>query len=311
MESAVPSKAPRVSIVIATYNRSNVLALTLRTVLWQTVADWEVLVVGDACTDDTPAVVAGLADPRIRFVNLPENCGEQSGPNNYGAQNTAGKYLAWLNHDDFWLPDHLERALAELEATRADLVFTLCERITAESAGTIFNAAPDGAYEPSFFIPASCWLLRRELFEELGPWRSGRELFLIPSQDWLFRAWRRRKSVRLCPHLTVVAIASDKTAGSYAERQIDEHTDLFARLADPEKFRVAELTRQLTSPNAESLKAQPWPAVWREIPKRLLRQFWLRLGIHPGTIRYALRTRKKGGGIDELRKRRGLPVKSG
>jgi glycosyltransferase involved in cell wall biosynthesis len=311
MESAAPSLAPCVSIVIATYNRSNVLALTLRTVLWQTFTDWEVLVVGDACTDDTAAVVAALADPRIRFVNLPENCGEQSGPNNYGAQHTAGKFLAWLNHDDFWLPDHLERALAELEATGADLVFTLCERITAESTGTIFNAAPGGAYEPSFFIPASCWLLRRELLAELGPWRAGREMFLIPSQDWIFRAWRRQKSLRLCPHLTVVAIASDKTAGSYAERQIDEHAALFGRLAaNPDAFRVAELTRQLTAPNAETLKAQPWAAVWREIPKRALRRFWLLLGIHPGTIRYALRTRKKGGGIDELRRRRGLPVKS-
>src|SRR5262245_1859945 len=146
-----PAAPPRVSIVVATYNRSNVLALTLRTVLWQTVADWEMLVVGDACTDDTEAVVASFADPRIRFINLPENCGEQSGPNNFGAQQARGTFLVWLNHDDFWLPDHLAHALAQLDATGADLVFTLCERITAESAGFVSNASATGSYDPALF----------------------------------------------------------------------------------------------------------------------------------------------------------------
>lgn len=307
--SSAAAKPPRISIVIATYNRSNVLALTLKTVLWQTMSDWEAIVVGDACTDDTAQVVAASGDPRIRFINLPENCGEQSGPNNFGAQQARGEFLAWLNHDDFWLPDHLALALAELEATRADLVFALCERITAESPGVIFNAAPGGVYEPTFFVPASCWVLRRELFSQVGPWRAGRKLFLIPSQEWLFRAWKAHKSLRLCPHLTVAAIASDKTSGSYARREIGEHAALFARLAHPEKFRVAELTRQLTQPNAEALKTHPFGALLRELCKRIMRRCWIALGINPGTVRYALRTRKRGGAIAELRRRRGLPEK--
>ncbi len=306
---SLTSAPPRVSIVIATYNRSNVLALTLRTVLWQTVSDWEVLVVGDACTDDTESVVKSFNDPRIQFLNLTENCGEQSGPNNFGAIRARGKFLAWLNHDDFWLPDHLERALAELESTQADLVFALCERITAESHGAVFNATPVGCYDPSMFAPASCWVLRRELFLEIGPWRSGWRLFLVPSQDWLFRAWRAGKKLLLCPHLTVVAIASDKNDKSYARREVDEHAALFARLGQPQNFRVTELTRQLTNANPEALKAQPADLLLRELGKRIVRRFWIALGIHPGTVRYALRTRKKGGGIDSLRKRRGLPQK--
>ncbi len=181
-----------------------------------------------------------------------------------------------------------------METTDADLVFTLCERITAESTGVIFNAARDGRYDPSLFVPASCWVLRRELFAEIGAWRVGREMFLIPSQEWLFRAWRSGKRLRLCPHLTVAAIASDKNSGSYARREVVEHAALFARLADPEKFRATELTRQLTMPDAEILKTQPLRALLREIPKRILRRCWIALGIHPGSVRYALRTRKKG-----------------
>jgi glycosyltransferase involved in cell wall biosynthesis len=309
MESAPSVPHPRVSIIVATYNRSNVLALTLRTVLWQTITDWELLVIGDACTDDTAAVVAALADPRIRFINLPENCGEQSGPNNFGAQRARGKFLVWLNHDDFWLPDHLALALAELEASGADLVFALCERITAESSGVIFNASASGGYDPALYAPASCWVLRRELFTATGPWRSARTMYLIPSAEWIFRAWRAGKRLRLCPHLTVVAISSERSAGSYACRAIDEHATLFARLADPNAFRAAELTRQLTSPNADALKTHSTRALLRELLKRPVRWLWVKLGIHPGSIHYALRTRKKGGALDRLRQRRGLPVK--
>jgi len=91
---------PLVSVIIATYNRSNVLAIAIKTVLAQTYPQWELLVIGDACTDDTAAVVAGFGDVRIRFHNLAQNVGEQSGPNNEGMQQAKGKYFAFLNHDD-------------------------------------------------------------------------------------------------------------------------------------------------------------------------------------------------------------------
>jgi len=147
------------------------------------------------------------------------------------------------------------------------------------------------------------------LFIEIGPWRSARKIFLIPSAEWLFRAWRAGKQLRLCPHLTVVAIASDKSAGSYARREMNEHATLLERLRVPDAFRVTELTRQLTSPNVEALKTHPLRALLKELIKRPIRRLWIALGIHPGSIHYALRTRKKGGAIDTLRKRRGLPVK--
>jgi len=310
MESAKPITSPLVSIVIATYNRSNVLALTLRTVLWQTIADWELLVIGDACTDDSEAVVASFADSRIRFINLPENCGEQSGPNNFGAQQARGKFLAWLNHDDFWLPDHLACALAELNATGADLVFTLCERIGGrKTQGEIPNVTGTGLYNPALFVPASCWVLRRELFDAIGPWCSSRKIFNVPSQEWIFRAWQAGKKLRLCPQLTVAALASDKSVGSYARREMDEHALLFERLRAPDVFRITELTHQLLVPNTDALKAQPFQALLREFIKRPLRRFWIALGIQPGSVHFALRTRRKGGAIDALRKRRGLPVK--
>ncbi len=73
-----------ISVVTATYNRSNVLFYAISSLIRSTFEDWELIIVGDACTDDTREVVAGFADSRIRFYNLAENFGDQSGPDNSG-----------------------------------------------------------------------------------------------------------------------------------------------------------------------------------------------------------------------------------
>src|SRR5262245_25925832 len=106
---------PKVSIITATYNRSNVLRYAITRVLGQTCTDWEWLIVGDGCTDDTAAVVGRVGDERIRFTNLPKNHGEQSAPNNAGVALAAGTYIAFLNHDDLWFSDHLSTLVAAIE----------------------------------------------------------------------------------------------------------------------------------------------------------------------------------------------------
>jgi glycosyltransferase involved in cell wall biosynthesis len=83
-----------VSIITATYNRGNVLRYAIESVRRQTLADWEMWVVGDACTDGTGDVVRGFGDPRIHFLNLAQNVGDQSGPNNEGFQRSAGRFIA-------------------------------------------------------------------------------------------------------------------------------------------------------------------------------------------------------------------------
>ncbi|MDP1533076.1 MAG: glycosyltransferase family 2 protein, partial [Rubrivivax sp.] len=167
--SAHPAGPPKVAIVIATYDRSNVLAHAIESVRRSSLTEWELLVVGDACTDDTAEVVAGFHDSRIRFVNLEHNVGEQSGPNNIGASLVSAPILALLNHDDLFFPDHLARSLAHLEATGADLVFSAvaaadprsAEQLAQRNLGfTLLGVSPDGSYQPYVFAPASGWVMR-------------------------------------------------------------------------------------------------------------------------------------------------------
>src|SRR4051812_4085758 len=123
MEYVLPQPgepAPAVSIVMATYNRPSVLAFAIRSVLAQDFADWELIVVGDRCADETTALVASFADRRIRYVNLAIKYGEQSGPNNVGIARARVRYVAFLNQDDIWFPDHLRSAVEWMQAAGAD-----------------------------------------------------------------------------------------------------------------------------------------------------------------------------------------------
>ena len=148
------SAEPLISIVTATYNRSSVLRYALASVRRSTRADWEHLVIGDGCTDDTADVVAEAADPRVRFHNLPANFGEQSAANNKGFELARGRYVAYLNHDDLWFPDHLETLVTAIEGTGADLAYTPVLVLAPDQRNYLLGAGGD-RYDPTVAVPAS------------------------------------------------------------------------------------------------------------------------------------------------------------
>ena len=297
---------PAVSIIVATYNRSNVLRCALQTIIDQTFIDWETWVIGDACTDDTEEVVRSFEDPRIHFHNLASNFGEQSGPNNEGFRRARGAAIAYLNHDDLWLPQHLERLHRHLRDTRADLVFSLAEEVHRPDLTLIGGDSPTLRYDPMHPAGASCWLARRELIEETGPWRSYRESHVIaPSQDWLFRAHRRKKSLVLLPEITVVAIKSLAVPGAYTKR--DDHLQrlYLSRIresgyAERALLRAAD-HRRLMAPSGL------WPKLKQALVD-VMGRFCLVVGVHPMTPYSWYRFGLRGGLINHLRRARGLPV---
>lgn len=126
---------PLVTAWIATYNRAELLCeRSLASLRAQTYERWEAVVVGDHCTDDTAERVAALGDSRIRFENLPRRGpypedDEQrwmvagTAPARRAFELARGQWLAQLDDDDEWDPDHLEVLLAEARRTRAEVVY--------------------------------------------------------------------------------------------------------------------------------------------------------------------------------------------
>lgn len=292
-----------ISVVTATYNRADVLRVTLQSLREQTFTDWELIVVGDACTDHTAGVVASFNDPRMRFVNLPVNSGDQAVPNNEGVRLARGELIAFLNHDDLWMPDHLQTALAALQRTNADLVFTLILAIGGDGSVRLEGVAPSGAHDGRTFAPASCWLLRRELTASVGPWRRAAEVYGAPSQDWLFRAWRGGHRLIAMPKATVFALQSGSRKDSY-KRGAEEH-ERYARLLREDPELIARLLTEVIVRMRGEL-ANPRHMAARALTAPLAR-IAVKLGIHPHAVSLALKYRRRGGFVNALRRTRGLP----
>src|SRR6202022_1897981 len=127
--------SPRVSIITATFNYSSVLRYAIKSVLWQTFQDFEHLIVGDGCSDDSEQVVAQFNDARLIWHNLPTNSGSQSAPNNKGLELARGEYIAYLGHDDLWHPSHLEKLIQAMDENNADWAHPLAVMIGPVGSG--------------------------------------------------------------------------------------------------------------------------------------------------------------------------------
>ena len=112
--TAAPVKRPRVSVVIPTYNRADLVGHAIRSALDQTMDDLEVIVVDDGSTDGTPDVLARFADPRVRVIHQ-ANKGISSALNT-GFRAAAGDAVIMLGSDDRFLPYCLARLVAALDA---------------------------------------------------------------------------------------------------------------------------------------------------------------------------------------------------
>ena len=108
--TALHDAAPTVSVIIPTYNRAQLACRAIRSVLSQTYGDFEVLLVDDASTDDTEAMVKALGDARIRYLRQHENQ-DVSAARNRGMREANGQFIAFLDSDDEWLPTKLEQQL--------------------------------------------------------------------------------------------------------------------------------------------------------------------------------------------------------
>jgi len=121
---------PLVSVVTPAWNAAGFVEETIRSVQAQTMPDWEMLVVDDCSTDDTAAVVERLAadDPRVRLVRQPRNAGPAMA-RQAALDRAGGRFVAFLDSDDLWLPHKLERQIAFAQAMRAALSYTAFRRI--------------------------------------------------------------------------------------------------------------------------------------------------------------------------------------
>jgi len=136
---------PLVSVLLPSYNHAEFVEEAVGSVLNQTVADLELIVVDDASTDGTADVVAGIRDPRLSLTRLPEN--RLVHPRNLALRLARGRFVAFQNSDDVWAPEKLARQLAVFAADPAAVAaFTGVRAIGADGAA-IAGSWLDGLFQ--------------------------------------------------------------------------------------------------------------------------------------------------------------------
>jgi glycosyltransferase involved in cell wall biosynthesis len=176
----------KISVIIPAYNREKYLEVAVRSVLEQTHSDIEVLIVNDASTDETGPIADRLAqeDNRVRIIHHEQNM-YRSGALNTGIDNATGNYLSFLDSDDYYLADKLERQIAFLEShPESDGVYGDFEILLEDNTETTKVSALSSTQEirgrlaakangeevavmSEGFIPSCSVLIRKSVFETI------------------------------------------------------------------------------------------------------------------------------------------------
>lgn len=137
-----------VSVVIPTYNHARFLGRALQSVLAQTYSDWEAIVVDNHSTDDTDAVIAATADPRIRVVKIRNN-GVIAASRNLGIREVRGKWIAFLDSDDSWYPAKLETVMRAAADDACDVISH--DELLVDSVTGTNRILRHGPYQSDFY----------------------------------------------------------------------------------------------------------------------------------------------------------------
>jgi len=192
---------PKVSVIIPVYNAEKFISETIESVVAQTYPDWEIIAVDDGSTDKTPEILKEYAKklPKKVRVIAQKNSGVSIARNNAIAV-AKGEYIAFLDHDDLWMPEKLEKQVKLLDSNKAlGLVYSDSHQIDGEGnlkGDTIFHSVKPfrgNVFNELLcinFIPCLTAMVRKEVLDKVGPFNprykvaEEYDLFLKIAERW-------------------------------------------------------------------------------------------------------------------------------
>lgn len=234
-----------ISVIIPLYNKENYLPQAIKSVLEQTVTDFEVLVIDDGSTDGSLAVANSYTDTRL-FVYSKENQGAAA-TRNFGIEKAKGRLIAFLDADDYWENNHLEELMrlysaypqAGMYAMRYCKVFSEKGKKIAVFKGIaadFFEIVPD-YFEASAIdsvASASSIAIRREVFEQVGLFDAA----MVAGED--IDLW-----IRVALNMPV-ALSGKRTAyyrmdapGSLSKKILPHRMQLLVKYSEQEKHSIS------------------------------------------------------------------------
>lgn len=267
---------PKVSVIIPTFNRAHILKRAIDSVLAQTFADLELIVVDDGSTDGTTELISTFFDPRLRYLRQPKNLGV-SAARNRGVREARGEWLAFLDSDDLWLLQKLERQFAAMQGVDCVASYCCLLRIDGENQTRIpyrADAVNSGAGPwPALLMDglwfSQTWLVRRRVMIDAGLFDERMSIW----EDWdLFLRISLQGAIHHLPEILVHSTVSpDSLVGQHGNRPRslrilqEKHAALFAQ--DP----TVAVHHAYTRARFELLYGD-WLAGWRALARCICRQ---------------------------------------
>lgn len=184
-----------ISVIIPTYNRASLVIDAINTVINQTYQDFEIIIIDDGSTDNTEQVIKGINDLRIRYI-YQENSGKPSCARNNGIRKAKGEYIAFLDSDDLWHPQMLEKNISILNNNNKigfvtnwssyrtfegnEIKKKICYAKNKNEYMSYLLLSPDKAYAGPSTI-----LVKKECFEKAGCFDE--EMTFCEDWDMFFR----------------------------------------------------------------------------------------------------------------------------
>lgn len=207
-----------ISIIVPAYNAENTIVQTIQSVQNQTFLDWELLVIDDGSTDQTVAKVNSFLDKRIHIFSYQN--GGVAVARNRGLSVAKGKFIAFLDSDDLWTPDKLEKQLIELTKNpKAGVAYSWTtdfkdnhpdDSLPGQQIFFSGNVYPYLLVQ-NFLANGSNALIRREAIESVGEF----DIKCVPAEDWdFYLRLAKQWSFVVVPQHQILYRQSTKSASS-------------------------------------------------------------------------------------------------
>lgn len=193
--------APVVSVIVPTYNRLRLLKETVSSILSQTYAGFELIIVDNMSTDGTEAFIKSIDDKRVRYFRNPNN-GVIAVNRNLGIKNAGGRLIAFCDDDDLWLKDKLETQVRYMEANPdTGLCFGYAEDFGPSATSGLLRFSKKesdsiSSFESLFLgnkIATLTVMVRKVCLDNVGLFDENPELMALEDYDLWLRIARRYK----------------------------------------------------------------------------------------------------------------------
>ena len=211
-----------VSVIIPVYNRADILSRAILSVVKQTYENFELIIVDDCSTDNTGTVTRAFKDDRIIYIRHPQNKGAAAARNT-GMSKAQGELVAFLDSDDEFLPEKLEKQVEVFKKLSEDtglILSNLCilgkhKRFYVSEQIASGYVLPSSSFPASIFLPPSTWMLRKNCIVQVGQFDE--MIFGIEDADYFTRILQKFRVYFLNQTLSIkhISVRTQKRQFSY------------------------------------------------------------------------------------------------